>query len=284
MAQWTTKSLSQQKGLVVLAAQLNDERIYTIYVHINKINKQAYVGQTLQKPEYRWGVNGKGYIKQDFYKAILKYGWDNFEHIILEENLTQDEANEKEKYYIAKYDSYYHGYNENEGGKNRRLSQKEKDKISLFISSTRQGANNSQAKAIICLNTKQKFDTIKQASEWCHSFPENISKSCKRKNSSSGAHPITQEPLYWCLEKDYNNNIQKEFEANKNKLINKSIAKIQKVEQIDVNTNEILNTFENCREAGQILFNDSSKGKSISRCAKGERNTAYGYKWRYVHK
>lgn len=79
---------------------------YSIYVHINKINGLAYVGQTNQKPEKRWGNNGKNYKKQSFYNAIQKYGWDNFEHIILEKGLTQQEANQKEVEYILKYNSY----------------------------------------------------------------------------------------------------------------------------------------------------------------------------------
>ena len=33
---------------------------YIIYKHINKINGKIYIGQTCQKPEYRWN-HGKGY-------------------------------------------------------------------------------------------------------------------------------------------------------------------------------------------------------------------------------
>lgn len=159
------------------------------------------------------------------------------------------------------------------------------------MSTTRQGKNNSQAKAIICLNTKQRFDTIKQAGEWCHSFPENISLSCrKNKYGYSGIHPISHEPLYWCLEKNYSSDIQENFELNKDKLLNRTITKIQKVAQIDLDTNEILNIFENCKEAGRFLFNNNlnskdlnSKGKHISKCARGECNKAYGFKWRYIN-
>ena len=27
---------------------------YTIYIHINKINKKVYIGQTCQNPKKRW--------------------------------------------------------------------------------------------------------------------------------------------------------------------------------------------------------------------------------------
>lgn len=43
----------------------------------------------------RWrnnGINYKACIL--FYRAIQKYGWDNFEHIILNDNLSKTEAQE----------------------------------------------------------------------------------------------------------------------------------------------------------------------------------------------
>ena len=48
---------------------------------------------TGQNPEQRW-QNGKHYKTCPyFYNAIEKYGWDNFEHIILQKNLSQEQAN-----------------------------------------------------------------------------------------------------------------------------------------------------------------------------------------------
>lgn len=91
---------------------------YIIYMHKNKINNKIYIGLTKQSLERR-SRNGKGYLSSSyFYNAIQKYGWNNFEHIILEENLTLDEAKEKEKYYIQKYNSTDRsiGYNIKDGG------------------------------------------------------------------------------------------------------------------------------------------------------------------------
>lgn len=91
---------------------------YKIYMHKNKINGKVYIGQTKQSLERRWN-NGYGYLGCPyFYKAIQKHGWNNFEHILLEDNLTADEANEKEIYYINQYQSYIedYGYNISLGG------------------------------------------------------------------------------------------------------------------------------------------------------------------------
>lgn len=66
---------------------------YTVYVHITPNNKR-YVGITSTKVEKRW-VNGNGYKSQKyFYRAIEKYGWDNIQHEIITENLSEHMAKE----------------------------------------------------------------------------------------------------------------------------------------------------------------------------------------------
>ena len=93
--------------------------LFIIYMHKNKINGKVYIGQTCQKPEDRW-KNGAGYKSSPhFYNAIQKYGWENFEHIILEQGeWTIDEANQKEMFYIDFYQSTNRekGYNTQKGG------------------------------------------------------------------------------------------------------------------------------------------------------------------------
>ena len=91
---------------------------YKIYMHKNKVNGKIYIGQTKQKLSDRF-LNGEGYKKcPKFYKAIKKYGWDNFDHILLESNLSSFEANKKEIYYIEKFNSCSRekGYNISFGG------------------------------------------------------------------------------------------------------------------------------------------------------------------------
>lgn len=106
---------------------------YCIYKHINKINNKVYIGQTCQKPEYRWN-HGQGYKQCPvFYQAIQKYGWDNFEHIILETGLSLEQANEKQQYYIKLYNStdIEFGYNMQLGGNDRvNISEQTRQKLS----------------------------------------------------------------------------------------------------------------------------------------------------------
>ena len=105
---------------------------YKIYVHINKINGKIYIGQTGQENvKDRWD-SGWGY-KQcvAFNNAINKYGWNNFQHIVLIDRLTLEMANIIEEELIKKYKSTNskYGYNIRPGGENSILSEESKEKI-----------------------------------------------------------------------------------------------------------------------------------------------------------
>ena len=87
-------------------------------MHTNKVNNKVYVGQTCKTPAHRWN-NGKGYQHNShFWNAINKYGWNNFEHIVFAENLSQEEASHMEKLLISLYNTTNpdYGYNLTVGG------------------------------------------------------------------------------------------------------------------------------------------------------------------------
>lgn len=92
---------------------------YCVYIHKNKINGKVYVGQTSKEVWARWGLLGQQYCYNEntkFSQAIKKYGFENFEHIVVAENLTKEEVNQLEQELIKQYDSYYNGYNSTLGG------------------------------------------------------------------------------------------------------------------------------------------------------------------------
>lgn len=95
-----------------------EEENYKVYVHTLP-NGKRYVGITKREVENRW-KNGHGYKENKrFYNAIVKYGWENIEHNVLYEGLTEEEACEKEKELVALFNSNNenYGYNLTEGGK-----------------------------------------------------------------------------------------------------------------------------------------------------------------------
>ena len=95
------------------------DKKYCIYKHTNRVNGKIYIGQTYQEPKKRWQNGLSAYSHNEhFYNAIKKYGWNNFDHEILLENLSKEEMKYWEDYYIEYYESRNpdKGYNIMKGG------------------------------------------------------------------------------------------------------------------------------------------------------------------------
>ena len=231
----------------------------TIYMHRNKINNKVYIGQTTQSCQSRWKHDGSGYKSQSkFYNAIKKYGWDNFEHIILEENLTLEELNEREFYWIHFYNSIENGYNVREGGNNQPLTNEHKEKI-------RDGHNKTTAKKVICLNTLKVYNSIHEAMKETGS--EHISDCCKKKIKSSGKDKNGNALIWRYLD---------EYDANENIEIKKQKRKKTKVICIETEVE-----YESAKEAERKTGINSS---SIGGVCNGIRKTAGGFHWKWSEK
>ena len=99
---------------------------YKVYIHKNLINGKVYIGQTCKTLQERSGLNGKNYKGcTRFYEDIEKYGWDNFEHKVLYDNLSCEEANKLERELIKQYKSLdlNYGYNVATGGGNKDIDE-----------------------------------------------------------------------------------------------------------------------------------------------------------------
>ena len=91
-----------------------------IYKYTNLINGMIYIGQTKQSLEQRdykhqMQLNDNTY----FHRALKKYGRNNFSLEIIEDHIPFKDLNEKEKYYIDYFESFYitgKGYNLTQGG------------------------------------------------------------------------------------------------------------------------------------------------------------------------
>lgn len=91
---------------------------YIIYMHTSPSEKR-YIGLTKQDLNSRWGKDGRRYERCTlFWRAIQKYGWENIKHEVLDYANSLAEANQKEKFYIEKYQTHdeRYGYNCTSGG------------------------------------------------------------------------------------------------------------------------------------------------------------------------
>lgn len=98
--------------------------MFGIYSFKNKINQKCYIGQS-KNLEERYKAHLRNYTNEKlqtynghFYRALRKYGIENFEYEILysDKFINSTALNELEIYYIKLYNSFNDGYNMNLGG------------------------------------------------------------------------------------------------------------------------------------------------------------------------
>lgn len=177
---------------------------FKLYIHLFP-NGKVYVGITSQTLNRRWR-SGYGYMGQPVYNAILKYGWKNIKHIVLFEDLSKEEAEKLEKYYIKKFNSLSHknGYNVSSGGYN--FEEISRHKLSLlgqakFKNGYKLTENQykklleahieATSKPIICLETKKIYKNCEEAQRKTGINATNISRCCRKikyRNTAGGYH------------------------------------------------------------------------------------------------
>ena len=190
------------------------EKNYKVYKHIFP-NGKVYIGITRMKVSDRW-KRGKCYIPQPLmFRAICKYGWENIKHEILYDGLTKEEACKKEIELIAYYKSNQKefGYNISPGGfthceeskkkmckskenctpwnkgkRTGKLSEAHREKIRLEHLGKYTGASNPMAKAVINLDTNEKFNCIKDAADKYNLHSTHICACCKGKLKTCGGY------------------------------------------------------------------------------------------------
>lgn len=219
--------------------------MYTVYEHVNKINRKRYIGITSKIPEERWGKNGNNYrTSPHFYNAINKYGWDNFEHNILYTDLSQEEACFEEKRLIALYKSNINtfGYNQTTGGETFTLSKEAKEKKSKAMIGNKNGLGKP------C--SKEKAKKISESQKG-----KIISEETKRKQSEKA-----KQRRVPCSE-------------SKRAILRKSYPNMKKVYCFE--TNIVYISVQEC--ARQLGIEPSN----VSAVCRGKHSHAHGYHLKY---
>jgi group I intron endonuclease len=136
---------------------------YLIYKYTSPSNKN-YIGQTknlTKREKQHQSIKSKCTA---FSSAIKKYGFDNFTLEILEQNLTLEEANIREPYWILFYNTLApNGYNLMSGGNNSKHSE---ERIKIMIEQNL-GENNPMygKKHTIEASQKMKANHINNSGE-----------------------------------------------------------------------------------------------------------------------
>lgn len=104
-------------------------KIGFIYKITNNVNNKCYIGQTHFSVEKRWKEHIRDSHKEFLqnrllYKAIKKYGIENFDIVSIEE-VSNELLNEREKFWIKFFNSYGdNGYNMTLGGEDASINRK----------------------------------------------------------------------------------------------------------------------------------------------------------------
>lgn len=281
---------------------MEQERNYTVYMHVNKINNKKYIGLT-KDIKRRWSCNGAEYRKQYLGKAIEKYGWENFEHVILYQGLSRNEACQKEIEMISYYNTSDKnlGYNISPGGEDghnnlwndeeyryKQISErkarwqnadyKERHANSMKQAMEKEEYKEKQSKKtkerwkdgyfdyfckpVICLETGIIYKSLYDASEQTNTCRQDIGLCCNKKQKTANGY-------HWIF---YEGQNFSEYERN---LMMQKIGKGHNKQIICVETQKKYNSI---KEASIDIGVDNS---SIGKALKGKQKTAGGYHWNY---
>jgi group I intron endonuclease len=210
--------------------------IHYIYKITNTVNGKVYIGKhSFSKNDNYFG---SGVVLK---KSIQKYGKEFFDKDILCYCADENELNEKEIFFIKKYDSYGNGYNMTRGGEGKlgfRPSKAQLEKMSLAIKKA--FANNP-------------------------SLAENIRERAKK-------YTGTKNPFFG--KKLSASHIEKMRVARIKAIAGAKNHSARRV--CCVETGEI---FETATEA--VIKLGLKDCGSIIKCCRGQRKTAKGLTWKY---
>jgi group I intron endonuclease len=236
-----------------------------IYCCTNLINNKKYIGQTKQKLQLRINTHlsvARTINKTAICQALNKYGFDNFEWVVIDVAINQKELDYKETYWVKYYNTYsINGYNMTFGGQDEKLKYLNNKERKLYTT--------RNLKDILVFNLDGDYiETITSmvifANE--HNIGKyNISKVLHNKKNSIGG--------YIFIYKD-------EFsEEILNKKVNSTIN-YRYFYVFDKITLKYINKWKSQTECGKDLHIDRG---NISKCLTKAINSTNGYLFYYAN-
>lgn len=220
-----------------------------IYKITNKINNKCYIGQSVNlKSRIKSHKSMLKHNNEDnplLRKATKKYGYENFKVEIIK-YCKEEELDLYEQYYIDYYKSHKreNGYNIELGGStHKHLSKEQIEKMKRNKKGKLIGKDNPFYGKHHTKETKERLSKIKKGNKNC--VGRILSDETKQKIGN----------------------------ANK-------WHRIKSINCYDL-SGKFINTYLSVGEATRQLKVKSSS--LIAQCARGERKTAYGYKWKYAN-
>ena len=163
-----------------------------IYIFKNQINGKMYIGQsvnpTMRYKAHIWAATRKE--NGALYKAINKYGINNFMYGIAVDNIQQSKLDVYEIAFIASYNTYNNGYNSTLGGA-ATAGWTPSVSTRQVMSQNNTGGKNPTAKKIINLRTLEVYSCCKFLADVIGVCQMTITTAIKKRHRINGD--------YWCL-------------------------------------------------------------------------------------
>ena len=233
-------------------------RLCSVYCHISPSGKK-YVGISFD-PEKRWR-HGRGYEKNyRFSRAINKYGWDSFDHVILAV-LPVEDAKNMEKELIDKWDltNYDCGYNLRVGGDGPFS-----EEAIAKMSASRKGKNTyhgyvapAETRRQISESLKKYYSSHPGTMTGRHHSAETIAKL--------KARVVSEESI-------------RKYKANRPDTHGSKNPSAKAVRQY-TKSGEMVCEYPYAKLAAEKYGIDLS---SIIKCCRGRAKTCGGYRWEYI--
>lgn len=240
-----------------------------IYLITNTVNGKVYVGQSTDVRDRIWhhqsALRHNRHENSHLQRSWNKYGGENFTFEIIEE-CEESMLDERERYYIAAYDSMDedHGYNKESGGS---LCKHMSEDVVRHLSEVSKGRyvgekNPMYGKHIPCSEEKKK--------------------RLSERFSGSG------NPMYGVHRKHTEEENKKASERMKGEG-NPFYGKTHTSETIQKMRNTKKNKAVLCVETGVVYVSSAEAGRQldidyshINACCNHKQKTAYGYHWEFV--
>lgn len=233
---------------------------YSVYMHINKVNNKKYVGITSRDPELRW-QNGTAYKRNPhFNAAIQKYGWDNFEHVILHSGLSHQCACEYERKYILELNlkNNQYGYNMTDGGEG----------ISGFVFTNEQRKRMSESRSGKNNHCYGRVGDLHPMYGKCGKLNPNFG----RKATDEQRKHISKGRIGMKFSEDHLRHMKESAKRGADSPVSKRVNMYDK-------QGVLIKTFDTITDGAKYVGGDPS---SIIKCCKHKYKSSYGYVWEYV--
>ena len=275
-----------------------------IYKIENQINHKKYIGKTLYTIERRWKQHQYNASKREdlrhmpLYAAMRKYGIENFNITPIEEIDDKTILSEREQYWIQYYNTYNIGYNATLGGDGGILYDYDEiwnlwqKGLNIKQISDRINCNDYVVRTVLNLHNVSTEERLKRSEkqqikshipfqrkvEQIDIYTGQIIKIFP--SVSAAASSVGYDESYFskiCSNESILNGYKWKYSKNNNYI--KKDYSPRPVNQIDLNTKQIIHTYQSLSEAARAVNGDSSY---IGKVCRGLQKSSKGFGWEYL--